>query len=298
MKFRKFLATALIAAMTACLFAGCGSKKDENANDATVTDEAQVTGDETGDEGADASENTIDMSGVTLINDGVLTIGAEIGYPPFEDFADDGTTPVGFDVDFAKALGEKLGVDVNFINTSFDGILGGIGVNYDVVISAVTINDERKENCLFSTPYITNYQAVVVSKDSDLKVSSFNDLDGKIIAFQKGTTSDDLMNDYKETGSIDCTMLANEQVLSCFTQLDNGEIDAVVVDSTVADGYVGSNPDKYEIAFKDESEPEEFGVAMGLEDTELQAVINEAIEQIKADGTFDELIEYWFGSQE
>ena len=192
MKFKKFLATALIAAMTACLFAGCGSKKDENATDATVTDEAQVTG----DEGADASKSTIDMSGVTLINDGVLTIGAEIGYPPFEDFADDGTTPVGFDVDFAKALGEKLGVDVNFINTSFDGILGGIGVNYDVVISAVTINDERKENCLFSTPYITNYQAVVVPKGSDLKVSSFNDLDGKIIAFQKGTTSDDLIDYY------------------------------------------------------------------------------------------------------
>lgn len=84
--------------------------------------------------------------------------------------------------------------------------------------------------------------------------------------------------------------LANEQVLSCFTQLDNGEIDAVVVDSTVADGYVGSNPDKYEIAFKDESEPEEFGVAMGLEDTELQTVINEAIEQIKADGTFVSLL--------
>lgn len=78
MKFKKFLATALIAAMTACLFAGCGSKKDENVTDATVTDEAQVTG----DEGTDDSESTIDMSGVTLINDGVLTIGAEIGYPP------------------------------------------------------------------------------------------------------------------------------------------------------------------------------------------------------------------------
>lgn len=141
MKLKKFLATALIAAMTACLFAGCGSNKEENSNDAAVTD---VSEGETGGDDADASESTIDMSGVTLINDGVLTIGAEIGYPPFEDYADDGTTPVGFDIDFAKALGEKLGVEVNFINTSFDGILGGIGVNYDVVISAVTINDERK----------------------------------------------------------------------------------------------------------------------------------------------------------
>ena len=74
---------------------------------------------------------------------------------------------------------------LNFINTSFDGILGKIGKDYDVVCSAVTINPTRKKAVLFSTPYITNYQTVVVKKGSDLKINSLKDLDGKSVGVQK-----------------------------------------------------------------------------------------------------------------
>ena len=134
---------------------------------------------------ADAAAS-VDMSGVKLMQDGVLTVGMEIGYPPFEDFAEDGTTPIGYDVDFAKALSEKLGVTVNFVNTAWDGIFQGIGVNYDCVISAVTITEERKASMLFSEPYINNYQAVVVKADYAGKVASFLDLNGLAIAVQIG----------------------------------------------------------------------------------------------------------------
>lgn len=240
----------------------------------------------------------IDMSGVTLMQDGVLSIGMEIGYPPFEDFAEDGTTPIGYDIDFAKALCEKLGLEFNFINTAWDGIFQGIGVNYDCVISAVTITEERKQTMLFSDPYINNYQAVVVKVGSDKQISSFLDLDGLAIAVQKETTSDILMSDYVATGSIKCTISANEKITTCFAQLSNGEVDAVVVDSTVADGYLASNPDAYMIAYQDESEPEQFGVAMGLENTGLQAAINEAIAQLTAEGFFEENVDFWFGAAE
>ncbi|MDY5577003.1 MAG: transporter substrate-binding domain-containing protein [Lachnospiraceae bacterium] len=148
----------------------------------------------------DISEKTDELK---LMNDGVLTVGVEIGYPPFEDFADDGTTPIGYDIDIATAVADKLGLEVNFINTAWDGIFAGIDVNYDCVCSAVTINAERQETMLFSTPYINNYQAVVVPAGSDLEISSFQDLDGMTIAVQKETTSDQLMSDYKSTGSID-----------------------------------------------------------------------------------------------
>lgn len=148
----------------------------------------------------DTSEKTDELK---LMNDGVLTVGVEIGYPPFEDFADDGTTPIGYDIDIATAVADKLGLEVNFINTAWDGIFAGIDVNYDCVCSAVTINAERQETMLFSTPYINNYQAVVVPTGSDLEISSFQDLDGMTIAVQKETTSDQLMSDYKSTGSID-----------------------------------------------------------------------------------------------
>ena len=244
---------------------------------------------------AAAAAASVDMSGVKLMQDGVLTVGMEIGYPPFEDFAEDGTTPIGYDVDFAKALGEKLGVTVNFVNTAWDGIFQGIGVNYDCVISAVTITEERKASMLFSEPYINNYQAVVVKKDYAGKIGSFLDLNGLSISVQKETTSDILMSDYVSTGSITATISANEKVTTCFTQLENGEVDAVVVDSTVADGYLASNPDKFVKVFQDESEPEQFGVAMALDNTALQTAINEAIAQLTSEGFFESNVAYWFG---
>jgi polar amino acid transport system substrate-binding protein len=242
-----------------------------------------------------AAAGSVDMSNVKLMQDGVLTVGMEIGYPPFEDFAEDGTTPIGYDVDFAKALGEKLGVTVNFVNTAWDGIFQGIDVNYDCVISAVTITEERKSSMSFSDPYINNYQAVVVKADYAGKIESFLDLEGLALAVQKETTSDILMSDYVSTGSISATISANEKITTCFTQLDNGEVDAVVVDSTVADGYLASNPGKFVKAFQDESEPEQFGVALGLSNAALQAAINEAIALLTAEGFFEANVAYWFG---
>ncbi|MBN2658871.1 MAG: transporter substrate-binding domain-containing protein [Spirochaetales bacterium] len=242
-----------------------------------------------------SQEKEAEASPLNLMKEGTLTIGVEIGYPPFEDFANDGVTPVGYDIDFAKALGEKLGLEIVFINTAWDGIFQGIGVNYDVVISAVTITDERKETMDFSTPYIDNYQAVVVRADSDMKVTKFQDLDGLALAVQKETTSDILISDYISTGSLNCTVAQNEKVITCFTQLDNKEIDAVVVDSTVADGQVGKYPGKYKIAYLDKSEAEQFGVALTKGNTALQTAINNAIEELKKEGFFQENTEYWFG---
>jgi len=276
------LAVAMLISLTACAAKEVTADTSESAIESTSA----------------VSAEPIDISGVNLMQDGTLTIGVEIGYPPFEDFAEDGTTPVGYDIDFAKALGEKLGLKVNFINTAWDGIFQGIDVNYDCVISAVTITDERKETMLFSDPYINNYQAVVVKSGYAGKINSFLDLDGLAIAVQKETTSDILISNYVDTGSIECTISANEKVTTCFTQLANGEVDAVVVDSTVAAAYLASDPDTYVLAYQDESEPEQFGVAMGLNNTALQAAINEAIAQLTEEGFFDENIQYWFGAAE
>jgi ABC-type amino acid transport substrate-binding protein len=245
---------------------------------------------------ANGNSEEMEVSALNLMNEGTLAIGVEIGYPPFEDFADDGVTPIGYDIDFAKALGEKLGMEIAFINTAWDGIFQGIGVNYDVVISAVTITEERKETMDFSNPYIDNYQAVVLRTDSDKIIESFNDLEGFALAVQKETTSDILISDYISTGSLNCTVAQNEKVITCFTQLDNKEIDAVVCDSTVAVGQVGKYPEKYKIAYLDKSEAEQFGVALTKGNTALQTAINEAIDELKEEGFFKESTEYWFGS--
>ncbi len=289
-----FMAVVLLFA-----FSGCGSNTATADLGATETPAATATEAPAATETPAATDApAADTATSMYMNDGVLTIGIEIGYPPFEDYAEDGTTPVGYDIDFAYALADKLGVDVNFVNTAWDGIFQGIGVNYDCVISAVTITSERAETMLFSDPYINNYQAVVVNADFAGEISAFTDLSGMAIAVQKETTSDILMSDYVATGSVDCTISANEKVTSCFTQLQNGEVDAVVCDSTVADGYLASNPGVFVKAFQDESEPEQFGVAMSLGNTDLQAAVNAAIAELNNEGFFEENVANWFGAAE
>ena len=280
---KKKVMAVLCAAFMAFGLVACGA--NEGNTDTANTDVADDT----------AAESTIDISGVTLMSDGVLTVGAEVGYPPFEDFADDGTTPIGYDVDIITAVADKLGLEVNIINTAWDGIFAGIGVNYDVACSAITITPERQETMLFSTPYINNYQSVVLRADDDTEITSFNDLDGMSIAVQKETTSDILMSDYKSTGTIDVQIVANEKITSCFTQLQNGEVDAVVVDSTVADGYVNNN-DTVKIVFKDTAEPEQFGIAISMDNEALQTAINAALAELEAEGYIQETYDYWFGS--
>ncbi len=274
---RKIVAVILAALMTAACIAGCGGS---SSGSEPATSETQA------------------KTAVKTINDGYLTVGMEIGYPPFESFADDGTTPIGLDVDIAKEIAAKLGLEAKFINTSFDGILKGIGTNYDCVISAVTINEERKETCLFSDPYIDNYQSIVIKKGSDAKYESLNDLDGKSIAIQKETTSDELLDDMIGKGTITCKKVAQEQVTTCFTQLANGEVDTVLCDSSVAEGYVARNPEAYEIAFQDKTSPEQFGVAMSKSDTELQKVVNEALAEMEKNGTLQDLRNKWFGAED
>ena len=273
---KKIVATLLAAAMLCVSFAGCGGSK----NDA-VSSAAEVKG-------------SVDVSDVKLIKEGTLTVGMEIGYPPFEDKAENGD-PVGYDVDLVYAVADKLGLEVNIVDTAFDVIFAGIGTNYDCVVSAVTITDERRENCLFSDPYIDSYQAVVVKKGNDIKIESLKDLSGKSVALQDATTSKALLDDMIKTGTVtDCKMGPSEKVLTAFTALDNGEYDVVLCDSPVADTYITNYPDKYELAFLDKENVEQFGVAMAKDDTALQTAVNEAMKQLKEEGFFEENTAKWF----
>ena len=272
---KKFFALILALAMTVSIFAGCGSS-DSSSNVAETNSKYSIK----------------------TMNDGKLTIGMEIEYPPFEEYAEDGVTPTGYDIDLAKAIGDKLGLEVELINTALDGILKGIGVNYDCVISAITITEERKESVLFTDAYIDNYQAVVVPANSDLQITSLNDLDGKTVALQKKSSSDALIEDMTGKGTISCTKVAQERVATCFTQLSNGEVDVALIDSTVADGFVADAPDKFKIAYLDKTAPEQFGIAVGKQDTELQKALNEILDELEAEGFLADNYKKWFGSAE
>ena len=168
-----------------------------------------------------------------LLNDGVLKVGVEIGYPPFELFADDGVTPMGLDIDLANAIAEHLGLKAEFEDTAWEGIFSGLDIDkYDVVISAVTINGERMKSMDFSNPYIENWQSIVVKTGSPA-ITSVEGLEGLLVGYQGATTSDDYLNEMIETGIVSCDVAAYDKVINCFDDLRLGRIDAAIVDSVV-----------------------------------------------------------------
>lgn len=278
---KKITALLLALVMTVGILAGCsGTEKPETTPPATENVDP-------------ASQGQIDLD---LISNGVLTVGVEAAYPPFEYYAEDGTTIIGFDADVAAAIAEELGLELQFVDTAWDTIFQGCGVNYDVVISAACINEERKQYVDFSDPYISNYQAIVVPADSDLTFAALTDLSGYSVSMQKETNSDIILRNLMDTGSVtNCVSVTNEKVTTCFEQLANGEVDVILCDSTVADGYVAKEPDVYKIAYVDSDEVENFGIAMKKGDTVMAAAINQALQNLKDSGFLDECQTKWFG---
>lgn len=279
---KKIAAMLLGLTMTLGLLAGCaGTKAPENIPAA---------------ETAAGSTGTQEIAQLDLISQGVLTVGVEAAYPPFEYYAEDGTTIIGFDADVAAAIAQELGLELQFVDTAWDTIFQGCGTNYDVVISAACINEVRKQYVDFSDPYISNYQAIVVPADSELTFSALTDLSGYSVSMQKETNSDIILQDLIDTGSVsNCVPVTNEKVTTCFEQLANGEVDVILCDSTVADGYVAKEPDVYKIAYVDSDEVENFGIAMKKGDTVMAAAINEALQNLKDSGFLAECQSKWFG---
>lgn len=223
-----------------------------------------------------------------------LRIGMEMTYPPFEYFDTDGTTPLGVDVELGKAIADKLGMDVEYVDTAWDGIFAGLDKgDYDCIISAVTINPERLLDYDFSDPYIQNYQCIVALKDGEFKPASPDELAGKIVAYQDETTSDYFMADYAEAAGFTFDAREYAQVMDCFSDLELGRVDAIAVDSTVASSYLGEGS-VYEVTWTQDSDPEEFAVCVKKGDAELQQKINEALKELKEDGTLDKIIEKYF----
>jgi polar amino acid transport system substrate-binding protein len=232
-------------------------------------------------------------SGLTL-KQGVLKVGMEIGYPPFEYYDEDGKTPIGFDVELGKAVADKLGVQVEFVDTAWDGIFAGLDTDkYDVIMSAVTITDERKANYNFSTPYIGNGQAIILAKDSTLTVNGPESLANLRVGYQAETTSDIFMTKKADAG-LKFTAEEYDKVMNAYDDLKLGRCDAVVSDSLVAVSYLGKPDTVYKQAWA--GTPDEyFGVCMKKGNDQLTDAVNKALADMKADGTLKNIYLKIFG---
>ena len=233
--------------------------------------------------------------GEFTIQKGKLMVAMEVGYPPFEYYAEDGTTPKGFDVELGKELAKRLGLEAEFVDTAWDGIFAGLNTNrYDVVISACTITPERIENFDFSVPYIGNGQAIILHKDSTLPVKQMKDLANLKVGYQGETTSDIYTKKISAQEGWKYKENAYDKVMNAYDDLRLKRIDAVVSDNLVAVDYLGKENSPFKRVFL--GEPDEyFGVTLKKGNTVLRDKINEIINDMIADGTMSNIYIKIFG---
>lgn len=208
-------------------------------------------------------------------------------WPPFE-FIDENGNLTGFEVELMPLVGEHVGVTMTVENIPWDTIFAGLANGqYDGVASGVTITEERKMTMDFSTPIASQGQVVIVMTESD--VQSVNDLAGRKVGVQIGTTGDFALDDYNvEKRQYDDIGLA-------ILDMVNGNIDACVCDSIIASDFVLAN-ENYKGMLRTAGEPftsEEIAIAVKKGNTELLNLINEGLEAMKADGSYDELKAKW-----
>lgn len=233
--------------------------------------------------------------GEFTVEKGKFMIGMEVGYPPFEYYADDGKTPLGFDVQLGTEIAKRLDLQPVFIDTAWDGIFAGLDTDrYDVVMSAATITAERVANYDFSQPYIGNGQAIILRKDSNLNITKFSDIAGMKVGYQAETTSDFYTKKHSATEGFTYVENAYDKVMNAYDDLKLGRIDVVVSDSLVAVDYLSVPNTEFKQVWA--AEPDEyFGVCMKKGNSTLQAKVNAAIDDMKKDGTMKKIYMNVFG---
>ena len=196
------------------------------------------------------------------------------------------TTPTsaGFDIDLGRAIGEKLGLEVEFQDTSFDTIFRDVAANqFDIVIAASTITPGRQKTVNFSDPYYEAQQALLVTEGSD--ITSVEDLSGLIVGAQDGTTGEVYANDETDAAEVRGFPEGPDAVAAVIT----GQVDAAIIDQPVAADAV-EKQGGVEVATEIPTN-ELYGIALSKENTELLDAVNGALTELKEDGTIQGLYE-------
>lgn len=214
-----------------------------------------------------------------------LTVGSDIPYPPFEQGKPGNYT--GFDIELMEAIGEKIGRTPEFQDTSFETIFRDVGQGkFDAVISAATITEEREKAVDFSNPYYLSEQAVLVKEGSSIK--SLEDLEGKTVAVQQGTTGQELAKE--ELGGSEIRPYPEGP--DAVNALKAGTVEGVIIDAPVAQNAVEKSGG-VEIAEKVPTE-EEYGIAVAQGEEELLEEINKGLKEVEEDGTYKKIYVKWF----
>lgn len=288
---KKFIALLVTSMMAVSMLAGCGAKEAEEPAAEAVTEE--VTEEVAEEVVEEATEEAAEEAAYTTLKEGTLMVGLEIGYPPMEYFAEDGATPIGFDVELATALAEEMGLELELVDTAWDGIFAGVDADkYDVIISSVSFTEDRNENYLLSKTYVANAPVIVVPNESE--IADVMDLAGKSVAVQMETTADYLIQEYVAEG-LDTDLRQYEKVINAFDELKAGRVEAVCTDSVVAAYYLGDEASNYKTVWEAE-EKEPICMCFKKGNDGLKTAMEAALDTLRESGKLGEIATTYFGS--
>ena len=270
-----FLVLALAAVLA---FAAC--KDDEKKTGTTPS--------------ASPTPAAIDISGVPELADGKLLIGSDIAYAPLEFYQTGTETPDGLDVDLAKAIAEALGVEVEFVNSGFDGIIPALNTEeFDAVMSAMTIDEERSQLVDF-VPYLNVGVGIVVPAGNPNNIAGLDDLCGLTVAVQLGTVQEKQLktlndetcgdNDVKIV-TFDTNPLAVEDVVTGGADANFSDFPVAFLDAQQSDGALE--------VVEPAPNPQPYGIAVRKGSTELKGALAAALQAVKNSGKYDEILAAW-----
>ncbi|MCI0783012.1 MAG: ABC transporter substrate-binding protein [Chloroflexi bacterium] len=266
--FRTFLTLCVVALAAAFVFAACNDD----------------------DDGGD--DNGGDTSGVPELEDGVLNVGSDIAYAPFEFFEEGTTTPDGLDIDLAEAIAAQLGVEIEFLNIGFDGIIPSLDVgDFDVLISAMTITDERSEVIDF-VPYITVGTGIVVPAGNPDGITGVADLCGKTVAVQIGTIQVDILEVQNALCAEEINIVIFDTNPVAVEDVRTGGSDANFSDFPVAAEDAALSDGALEVV-DTQIDPEPYGLGVRKTSTELNQALADALQAIIDNGIYAGILADW-----
>ncbi|HLR96641.1 MAG TPA: transporter substrate-binding domain-containing protein [Jiangellaceae bacterium] len=230
--------------------------------------------------------------GMSLVNEGQLTVCSDIPYEPFE-MEDEGGGYTGFDIDLMTEIAAGMDLELSVQDSGFDALQSGAALaagQCDIAASAMTITEERDENLDFSDPYYDSLQSLLVPAGSD--ITSIEDLAGTQVGVQQGTTGKAYA---EENAPEDAQLIDYPSDAELYTAIQAGNVEAVLQDLPV--NITHTQDGEYEIVEEYDTE-EQYGFAVAEEGSEeLLEQVNTQLQELRDNGTYDELYEQYFSTE-
>ena len=285
---KKILAFAMAAAMTLSL-AACGGNGGSASSNKSSTS-GSVSGSQVGTGSASNSASSAQPSGsFTTVESGKLHMSTNAEFPPYE-MLDDAGNPIGIDVEVAAAIANKLGLELVVDDMGFDAALLAVqNGQSDIAMAGITVSEDRLAKMDFTDSYATGVQVVIVKEGSDVTMDNLGE---KMIGTQMGTTGYIYASDTPDNGGYgEDHVIGYETGAVAVQALVSGQVDAVIIDNLPAQSYVEANAAAGLTILEGTWVEEDYAIALQKGNTELMAAVNGALNELKADGTFQGIVD-------